>query len=52
MGDRDGDIWVGTHDGLILVNEGNIRVFNKSKGLPLNGAFRIIEDNHGYIWNV
>ncbi|TVR29252.1 MAG: hypothetical protein EA390_10140 [Balneolaceae bacterium] len=49
--DPDGSIWVGTNEGLlVLMDNGEFRLFNRSHGLQFNGIFRMIEDDYGFLW--
>ncbi|MBV8630058.1 MAG: hypothetical protein JOZ83_03985 [Silvibacterium sp.] len=49
--DRDGDLWIGTHDrGLIHVHQGRTDVFTKADGLSGNIIAGLLEDHEGNIW--
>jgi len=49
--DPEGSIWAGTNEGLlVLMENGEFRLFNRSHGLQFNGIFRMIEDDYGYLW--
>ncbi|WP_158607315.1 two-component regulator propeller domain-containing protein [Rhodohalobacter sp. SW132] len=48
--DPEGSIWAGTNEGLLVLENGAFRLFNRSHGLQFNGIFRMIEDDHGYLW--
>jgi ligand-binding sensor domain-containing protein len=49
--DPEGSIWAGTNEGLLVLNDnGEFRLFNRSHGLQFNGIFRMIEDDYGYLW--
>jgi len=49
--DRDGGLWIGTHDrGLIHVHHGRTDVFTKSDGLSGNIIAGLFEDREGNIW--
>src|SRR5439155_25369762 len=45
----DGHIWVGTGGGLVVIDQGRIRRYTKSNGLPANGITTIAEDRDGNI---
>jgi ligand-binding sensor domain-containing protein len=49
--DRDGGIWIGTHErGLIHVRRGRTDIFNKSDGLSGDIIAGLFEDREGNIW--
>jgi signal transduction histidine kinase/ligand-binding sensor domain-containing protein len=49
--DRDGGIWIGTHErGLIHIHNGRTDVFTKSDGLSGNISCSLFEDREGNIW--
>jgi signal transduction histidine kinase/ligand-binding sensor domain-containing protein len=49
--DRDGGLWIGTHDrGLIHVHHGRTDVFKKSDGLSADIIAGLFEDREGNIW--
>ena len=49
--DRDGGLWIGTHDrGLIHVHNGKTDVFRKSDGLSGDITCSLFEDHEGNIW--
>jgi len=48
--DRDGDLWLGTQGGLLLLKDGVWQVLNRSHGLIANGIFSIIRDNYKHVW--
>ena len=49
--DRDGDLWIGTHErGLIHVHHGRTDVFKKSDGLSGDIINSLFEDREGNIW--
>ncbi|MEX0724279.1 MAG: two-component regulator propeller domain-containing protein [Gracilimonas sp.] len=48
--DPEGSIWAGTNEGLLVLKDGDFKLFNRSNGLQFNGIFRMIEDDHGYLW--
>lgn len=49
--DRDGGLWIGTHDrGLIHVHHGRTDLFTKSDGLSGNVTCTLFEDREGNVW--
>ena len=48
--DPEGSIWAGTNEGMLVLENGAFRLFNRSHGLQFNGIFRMIEDDYGYLW--
>lgn len=50
--DSKGLFWIGTKDGLSVLNTKTNRFynFNEAKGLPSNNVLNILEDNNGAIW--
>src|SRR5271166_3902313 len=49
--DRDGGVWIGTHErGLIHVHHGRTDVFKKSDGLSGDIICSLFEDREGNIW--
>ena len=49
--DRDGGIWIGTHDrGIIHLHQGRAQVFTTSDGLSGNIICSLYEDHEGNIW--
>lgn len=48
--DPEGSLWAGTNEGLLVLKDGEFRLFNRSNGLQFNGIFRMIEDDYGYLW--
>jgi signal transduction histidine kinase/ligand-binding sensor domain-containing protein len=49
--DVNGTLWFGTYDtGLFMYRDGRFTRFTAREGLPTNGAFRIIEDEHARFW--
>src|SRR5271165_3328738 len=49
--DRDGGLWIGTHErGLIHVHQGRADVFKKSDGLSGDIICSLFEDREGNIW--
>src|SRR5579864_6229240 len=49
--DRDGGIWIGTHDrGIIHLHQGRTDVFTTSDGLSGNIICSLFEDHEGNVW--
>ena len=49
--DRDGGLWIGTHDrGLIHIHNGRTDTFRKTDGLSGNIACSLFEDHEGNVW--
>jgi len=48
--DVRGRWWVGTADGLIVVDKGNEKTYTTANGMPSNTVFAISEDENGKIW--
>jgi signal transduction histidine kinase/ligand-binding sensor domain-containing protein len=49
--DRDGGLWIGTHDrGLIHIHNGRTDVFTKSDGLSGDISCSLFEDHEGNVW--
>lgn len=48
--DSDGDIWMATEKGLVVMQRGRFRVFGQESGLRFNETYRILQDPDGYIW--
>lgn len=48
--DRDGLLWIGTDNGLVLKSGKNIKIFKKKDGLPSNSCWQITQDHLGQIW--
>ncbi len=49
--DRDGGIWIGTHDrGIIHLHQGRTDVFTTSEGLSGNIICSLFEDHEGNVW--
>jgi signal transduction histidine kinase/ligand-binding sensor domain-containing protein len=49
--DRDGGIWIGTHDrGIIHLHQGRTDVFTTSDGLSGNIICSLFEDREGNVW--
>ena len=49
---RDGNIWLGTGEGLILMDRASKQkhTFTEEDGLASNSVSGILEDNDGYLW--
>ncbi|MCH5720368.1 ligand-binding sensor domain-containing protein [Niabella hibiscisoli] len=49
---RDGNLWLGTGNGLIQVNakNTNVRIFTTRNGLPSNIVTGLVEDDDGGLW--
>jgi len=50
--DRQGQLWIGSEDGLNLLdrNRGTAKIFTIQDGLPDNAIESIQEDGQGYLW--
>jgi ligand-binding sensor domain-containing protein len=48
--DPEGDLWIGTPDGLILHSNGQMRIFGKKNGFQFDGIFKMIPDDDGLLW--
>ena len=49
--DREGLVWVGTHDGGVACYDGyDFKTFNRRDGLAGNGVFGVLEDRDGCLW--
>ena len=49
--DRDGGLWIGTHDrGLIHIHNGRTDTFRKTDGLSGDIACSLFEDHEGNVW--
>lgn len=49
---KDRNIWIGTSEGLILMEKGTKekRLYTEADGLANNSVSSILEDNEGYLW--
>jgi len=51
LGDRDGDLWVGTNgDGLIRYKDRAVRMFTTADGLPSNVVMTVLATHDGSLW--
>jgi len=48
--DSRGRWWLGTADGLIVVDKGTEKTYTTANGMPSNTVFAISEDENGKIW--
>jgi ligand-binding sensor domain-containing protein len=50
--DRRGRLWIGTQNGLNLLDRsrGTVTIFTTKDGLPNKVIESILEDRHGYLW--
>lgn len=48
--DRDGNLWVGTANGLAVKGAKLTKIYKKKDGLPNNACWQIIQDQLGQIW--
>lgn len=48
--DKEEDLWLGTHGGLILIKGEELKVLKKSNGLKSKTVFSIIDDGRQGIW--
>ncbi|MDX1582385.1 MAG: ATP-binding protein, partial [Thermoanaerobaculia bacterium] len=48
--DRYGRIWVGTDRGLSVIDEGEIRSYDRNDGLPADDISALLTDDDGKIW--
>src|ERR1019366_1812487 len=48
--DREGDIWIGTRNGLNRLHNGAIKVYTTHDGLPSNTIPAILSDREGSLW--
>ena len=47
---RDGALWVGSNEGLVVVREGRRSQVGVEQGLPAGGVFSLYEDADGILW--
>ncbi len=51
QGDRNGAVWIGTHDtGLLRYHDGRISTYTTATGLAHDRVWRVFEDRAGTIW--
>lgn len=48
--DGENRVWIGTHKGLNLYENGTFRSFTTQNGLPSNRVFNLFQDRRGDIW--
>lgn len=48
--DKDGNLWAGTDNGLILYRSGKTKIFTVQDGLYNDIAFQILESQDGHFW--
>jgi ligand-binding sensor domain-containing protein len=48
--DRDGELWFGTHGGLLLLKDGKFKTLKKINGLKSKTVFSITDDRNLGIW--
>mgnify|MGYP005750663351 CR=1 FL=1 len=48
--DAEGDLWLGTHGGVILQKNGNFKAFRKIHGLKSNTVYSMTDDGNQGIW--
>ena len=48
--DRNGDLWIGTFDGLARYSKGKFKVFTLQDGLPPGSVTALTESHDGAIW--
>jgi signal transduction histidine kinase/ligand-binding sensor domain-containing protein len=48
--DRDGNVWIGSHAGLIRFRQGAFVLFTKRDGLPDDDVTTVFEDREGSLW--
>ena len=48
--DRQGELWIGSADGLSWFQDGAIRTVNSQQGLPADQVFAILDDSFNRIW--
>lgn len=48
--DHEGDLWIGTIEGLILFSNGALRIFGKKNGFEFENIYKIIPDENGLLW--
>jgi ligand-binding sensor domain-containing protein len=48
--DKEGDLWFGTHGGLVFLKDGKFKAMKKFNGLKSNTVFSITDDGNQGIW--
>ena len=48
--DRDGNVWIGTTEGLNRLRDGTFTVYNRGAGLVSNDVRSIVESRDGALW--
>ena len=48
--DKSGDLWMGTHGGIVLLIGESFKIFNKSNGLKSQSVYSITADGIGGVW--
>jgi signal transduction histidine kinase/ligand-binding sensor domain-containing protein len=49
--DRDGGLWLGTHDrGLLHLHDGRVDSFSRADGLSGDNVWNLLEDREGNVW--
>ncbi|MGA9670389.1 MAG: ATP-binding protein [Terracidiphilus sp.] len=48
--DKQGELWIGSADGLSWFQDGVIRTVNSQQGLPADQVFAILDDSFNRIW--
>jgi len=47
---REGDLWVGTKEGLVRLTPKRFSVYTKEQGLTHNNVTSVMEDREGNLW--
>ncbi|WP_157963224.1 ligand-binding sensor domain-containing protein [Algoriphagus litoralis] len=48
--DKNGDLWLGTHGGIVLLSGDSFKVFRKSNGLKSQSVYSMTADGLGGLW--
>lgn len=48
--DPEGDFWIGSPDGLMVLSNGEIQIFGKANGLQFLSIYKMIPDDDGMLW--
>jgi signal transduction histidine kinase/ligand-binding sensor domain-containing protein len=48
--DSHGRIWIGTDNGLVILEGGEMKIYTTQEGLSSNGVFSLLESSTGAIW--